>query len=88
MLTDTDLRDSDGVVLARLDQIIRVDRGAMAMKPANGFTLVLDARQPFGWAPGMWWRLGRRVGVGGVAVAHQAKFMAEVIAERMQRSAG
>lgn len=83
VLTQTDLRDTAGTLLARMDEISHVDRGALAMKPANGFTLVLTARHGRGWVPGLWWRVGRRVGVGGVTAAGQAKFMAEQIALRL-----
>lgn len=78
-LTDTELRDSSGTVLARIDEIRSVARGTFALKPSNGFTLVLHSKKPRAWMPGLWWRLGRRVGVGGVTNAGQAKFMAERI---------
>jgi len=86
-LTATDIRDSAGTVLATMDEIKSVERGVFAFKPSNGFTLVVETRKPLGWAPGLWWRMGRRVGVGGVTSAGQAKFMAEQIAFRLnQRS--
>ncbi|WP_342068521.1 hypothetical protein [Yoonia algicola] len=78
-LTDTELRDSAGTVLARIDEIRSVERGVFAFKPSNGFTLVLNNKKPRAWLPGLWWRLGRRVGVGGVTNAGQSKFMAERI---------
>lgn len=83
-LTDTEMRDSTGQVLARMDEIRMVERGVFAFKPSNGFTLVLNNKKPRGWAPGLWWRIGRRVGVGGVTSAGQAKFMAEQIALRLK----
>ena len=82
-LTDTEVRDSSGEVLAMMDEIKGVDRGAFAFKPSNGFTLVMKTKRPRGGAPGLWWRLGRRVGGGGVTSAGQAKFMAEQIAFRL-----
>jgi hypothetical protein len=82
-LTETDVRDSTGMILAKMDEIKEVDRGTFAFKPSNGFTLVMNTKRPRGWAPGLWWRLGRRVGVGGVTSAGQAKFMAEQIAFRI-----
>ncbi|WP_296423863.1 hypothetical protein [Yoonia sp.] len=82
-LTETEVRDSTGRVLARLDDVRSVERGALAMKPSNGFTLVLKSKKPRAWAPGLWWRLGNRVGVGGVTSAGEAKFMAEQIAFRI-----
>ena len=82
-LTEEGLCDEHGKVLATFDQMVSISRGAFAMKPSNGFTLVLSERVPRAWAPGLWWRLGRRVGVGGVTSAGQTKFMAEQIAQRI-----
>lgn len=82
-LTETELRDSAGTLLAELSQVQSVSRGAFALKPSNGFTLVMKDKQPRAWAPGLWWRIGRRVGVGGVTAAGQSKFMAEQIALRV-----
>ncbi|MDP2082884.1 MAG: hypothetical protein U0934_10730 [Pseudotabrizicola sp.] len=79
VLTRDILRDHDGAVLARVDQIRAVNRGVFAFKPAGGFTLALSQAGPRGWAPGLWWRLGRSVGVGGVTHRHEARYMAEVL---------
>jgi hypothetical protein len=80
LMTAETLTSTDGTLIARLDDIISVDRGAFAFKPSNGFTLKLKTKQPRGWAPGLWWRFGRYVGVGGAVSAGQSKFMAERIA--------
>ena len=79
-LTAEGLFESTGETLALMDDIISIDRGAFAFKPSNGFTLKLKTKQPRSWAPGLWWRFGRFVGVGGAVSAGQAKFMAEQIA--------
>ena len=78
-LTRTELRDSTGTTLARLEDIASLDRGVFAFKPSNGFILRLKAPQSREWRPGLWWRTGRRVGVGGVTPGSQARFMAETI---------
>ena len=83
IMTEDTISVSDGTILAQMADIISVDRGAFAFKPSNGFTLKLDTKQPRSWAPGLWWRLGRYVGVGGVVSAGQSKFMAEQIALRV-----
>ena len=59
--------------------IVGVERGAFALKPSNGFLLRLAAPGPRAWAPGVWWRLGRRVGVGGVLRAAETRAAAEAI---------
>ncbi|MEE9388829.1 MAG: hypothetical protein V3U96_09465 [Paracoccaceae bacterium] len=82
-MTDTVLCDSTGHELCRLDDITGIDRGAFAFKPANGFLLRTSSRQARNWSPGLWWRVGRRIGVGGATSAQQGKFMAEAIALRV-----
>lgn len=81
VLTREALKDTEGRTLARIDQVKGLDRGAFAFKPTNGFLLTTSQPAPRVWAPGLWWRVGRRVGVGGVTSAGQTKFMAEMIAE-------
>ncbi|MEL7091594.1 MAG: hypothetical protein AAFN94_07660 [Pseudomonadota bacterium] len=78
-LTETELRDSGGTVIARTEDIIGLDRGIFAFKPSNGFLLKLRQAEGRVWRPGLWWRLGNRVGIGGMTPGHQAKVMAEVI---------
>lgn len=86
-LTENELRDTHGQVLATMDEIRAIERGVLAFKPSNGFTVVLNVKKPRAWAPGLWWRIGKRVGVGGVTSATQAKFMAEQIAFRLAQRA-
>ena len=83
VLTETDLRDTNGEVLTTLDNIRSVDRGPFAFKPSNGFVLRLHAAEARAWAPGLWWRFSTRIGVGGVTPSGPAKYMAEQIALRM-----
>lgn len=78
-LTETVLRDADGTILASLDEITGIDQGIWAIKPSNGFVLRLRQGRPRGWRPGLWWRIGRRVGVGGMTPAHETKRLAEIL---------
>ncbi|MBY5931527.1 hypothetical protein KUV51_00840 [Tateyamaria omphalii] len=78
-LTPEELRDSSGQVVARTADIASLDRGMFAFKPSNGFLLRLTHSGERAWRPGLWWRLGNRVGVGGMTPGHQAKFMAEIL---------
>ncbi|WP_299281115.1 hypothetical protein [uncultured Tateyamaria sp.] len=78
-LTMEALRDSNGDLLARVEDIAAIDRGMFAFKPSNGFLLRLSEPAARTWRPGLWWRMGSRIGVGGMTPGHQAKFMAEMI---------
>ncbi|WP_407492823.1 hypothetical protein [Pseudooceanicola sp. MF1-13] len=92
ILTEEALVDSEGVVLARLDDILTVDRGTFAFKPSNGFLIRTTKGGPRLWQPGLYWRFGRRIGVGGITRAAEAKLMADLItvklAERAAEEAG
>lgn len=81
VLTAKDLRDNSGRVLTTVEQIVAIDRGVFAFKPAGGFTIVTKDKGPGAWAPGLWWRAGRRIGVGGVTHRHEGRYMAELIVE-------
>ncbi|SIO57380.1 hypothetical protein SAMN05444722_3721 [Rhodovulum sp. ES.010] len=91
-LTHEGLFDTAGRRLAGIGEIEGIDRGMFALKPSNGFTLRLARPAPRAWAPGVWWRLWRRLGVGGVTSAAQARAMAEVLsallAERAESDGG
>ncbi|WIV51570.1 hypothetical protein QQG91_03730 [Marivivens sp. LCG002] len=82
-VTTQEVRDSSGRVLCALAEVQKVERGAFALKPSNGFSIVLKSKAPFAWAPGLWWRMGNRIGVGGVVSAGQAKAFAEAIQTRV-----
>ena len=82
-LTEAVLRDSDGTVIARFDEIEAIDRGMFAFKPSNGFLLRLSQPGPRTWRPGLWWRAGRRVGVGGLTPRGASRAMADAIQIRL-----
>ena len=88
ILTPTELRDSDGTVLVRVEDVAAVDRGAFALKPSNGFMIKTHRPQARGWRPGMWWRIGRRVAVGGVTPGSQTKPMADILSAMLVRDRG
>ncbi len=79
-LTRKELRTADGRLLTRIENVRKVEKGAFAFKPSNGFLVRLNRPSGRGWAPGIWWQGGTYLGVGGVVSAGQSKAMAEVLA--------
>ncbi len=88
ILTKDGLFDTSGTTIATMDQIQSVDRGLFAFKPSNGFVAVTCKPLGRGWAPGLWWRVGRRIGIGGVTPASQGKGMADMLAVILAERAG
>lgn len=84
VMTEEGLFDQDGRPLALMEDIAGIERGMFALKPSNGFVVRLKTKAPSAWAPGLWWRMGRRLGVGGVTSAGAAKAMADILALRLQ----
>ncbi len=80
VLTEQGLFDHAGTCLAKLAEIDAVTAAPFAFKPSNGFTLMLNTPQTRLWVPGLYWRYGRRLGIGGVPAGQAARAMAERIA--------
>ncbi|MEM7296121.1 MAG: hypothetical protein AAF330_05765 [Pseudomonadota bacterium] len=85
VLTNERLEDSRGRVLFEIEEIELLDRGLFAIKPPNGFSVVLKSRRHRVWQPGLWWQLGRRIGIGGVTSPAAGKYMAEILAQRLAK---
>jgi len=66
VLTEEGLFDTTGRALCRMENIEGIDRSFFALKPSNGFVIKLKSPTDRAGVPGLWWRLGRRIGVGGV----------------------
>jgi hypothetical protein len=76
----TGLFFEDGRILALIDDIVRVERGAFAFKPSNGFVVSLKQKTARAWIPGLYWKFSSRIGIGGVTAPSDAKFMADALA--------
>lgn len=87
LLTSEGLFSSDGTKIVGVENVKSIDRGVFAFKPSNGFTVLMHEKQPRVWQPGLWWRYGKRIGVGGVVQASQTKSMAEILAVLVQQNA-
>ena len=79
ILTEEGLFDNAGDLVCTIGNIGSVDRGLFAFKPTNGFLIRLRKSESFRWTPGLYWRLGKRVGVGGATRSAEAKVMADIL---------
>ncbi len=74
------LYTTEGILVAAISNVERIELGMFAFKPSNGFLIILKQPMPGSWNPGLWWRVGRRVGVGGVTSRSRSKALAEAMA--------
>ncbi len=88
-LREEGLVTGGGRRLAALSEIAAVNRGSFAVKPTNGFVLSLRSRHGATWAPGLYWRLGRTLGIGGATSGAAARAMADILTMRLaERGSG
>jgi hypothetical protein len=83
-LTEQGLFLDSGQKLVAIEEVESVNRSAFAFKPSNGFVIVTRQSGQTGWAPGLWWRVGRSLGIGGSTPPAEGKFMADKINELIQ----
>ena len=81
------LFDEYDTLICNLSNIAKVDRGWFSFKPSNGFLLHLHEPLSRKWVPGLYWRMGRRLGVGGSLSPAQTKEMSDKILLLMQEKA-
>ena len=79
VLTREVVRTGSGRVLTTVDIVARVDRGIFAVRPSNGFVIRLKEPSGHGWALGLWWQRGRRLGIGGTLGGGQTRAMADIL---------
>ncbi len=86
ILTREGISTETGRLICRMEDIESVDKGFFAFKPSNGFLIHLKQPGPRAWVPGMWWQIGRHIGIGGVTSPRQAKEMVAIIAMALRES--
>jgi hypothetical protein len=79
VLTADGLSDSTGRALCTYEDIEKVERGVFALRPSAGFAILCKTPVARGWAPGLWWAFGRRIGIGGATPRPAGKQMADII---------
>lgn len=78
-LTQEGVFRGDGHLLVPVADITGLERGMFAMKPSSGFVILTQSPLERAWAPGLYWAIGRRLGIGGVTNANETKYMAQVL---------
>lgn len=76
---DGRLFDDSGIEICHIDEVTELEKGLHLFKPSSGFVLKLKTKRVAAWSPGLWWRVGHRVGVGGATPGRRAKAMADAI---------
>ncbi|MEM9717205.1 MAG: hypothetical protein AAF826_11880 [Pseudomonadota bacterium] len=78
------LATEDGENLAHVDDIATVQNGLFALRPTNGFMLVLKEPGKRTTRPGVVWQQGRSLGIGGILQSEPAKAIGRAVQEAVE----
>jgi hypothetical protein len=78
------LFDDRGELICSLSNISKVDRSWFSFKPSNGFLIRLHQPAVRRWSPGLYWQIGKYLGVGGSISPAQTKEMSDKLLLLMQ----
>ncbi|MGB0498857.1 MAG: hypothetical protein ACPGID_11005 [Rubricella sp.] len=87
-LTEGGLYLDTGEALAPMDEVERIERSIFAFKPSGGFLLVMRNKAPRASMAGLFWRRGRRIGIGGTTPGWQGRAAADLIEAILLRRSG
>ncbi|MEO0344428.1 MAG: hypothetical protein AAF198_13420 [Pseudomonadota bacterium] len=81
------LKTEDGATIAKMSEIQSVQVGLFVMRPSNGFMMMMKQPGIFPTRPGVVWRQGRRIGIGGILRSSEAKSIGRAIQVELDRLA-
>ena len=79
LINQSGLFNIDGSVICEIDDIERIDVSPYTFKSANGFIVILKTKSSFKSIPGLYWRLGKRLSIGGLVSKNESKFLSQTL---------
>ena len=79
LINQSGLFNIDGSVICKIDDIERIDVSPYTFKSANGFIVILKTKSSFKSIPGLYWRLGKRLSIGGLVSKNESKFLSQTL---------
>lgn len=79
ILYEDRLVSTDGELLFELNNVASIENGLFSFKPSNGVLFHLKEPMSLKWKLGLWWRFGKRVGIGGCTQKSSINLAVEVI---------
>ncbi|MEM0977526.1 MAG: hypothetical protein AAGJ34_08330 [Pseudomonadota bacterium] len=80
------LRTEDGLVVAALTDIDVVQTGIFAMRPSNGFSLIMKEADHLPTRPGIFWRQGKMIGIGGILAAAETRAIGRLMQAKLKET--
>ena len=79
LINQSGLFNLDGSIICEIGDIEKIDVSPYTFKSANGFIVILKTKTSFKSIPGLYWRLGKRLSIGGLVSKTESKFLSQAL---------
>ena len=79
LINQSGLFNLDGSIICEIGDIEIIDVSPYTFKSANGFIVILKTKNSFKLIPGLYWRLGKRLSIGGLVSKTESKFLSQAL---------
>ena len=83
LLNQEGIFNLDNTIICRIEDIETIDTSPYTFRSANGFIVFLRERSTFKIVPGLYWRLGNRISIGGLVSKAESKFLSTTMLNLM-----
>ena len=85
LINEIGLFNLDKSLICKIEDIEKVDVSPYTFKAANGFIVLLKTKNSFKAIPGLYWRLGKRISIGGLISKSESKFLSGTLLEILNK---
>ena len=85
LINQSGLFNLDGSIVCEIGDIERIDVSPYTFKSANGFIVILKTKSSFKSIPGLYWRLGKRLSIGGLVSKNESKFLSHTLSGFLEK---
>ena len=73
-------------LICTIDDIKKIDVSPYTFKSANGFIILLKTKSSFKSIPGLYWRVGKRISIGGLVSKNESKLLSGRLIEMFEKT--
>ena len=84
LINEQGLFNLDKSPICKMHEIDRVDASPYTFKSANGFIIILKTKNSFESVPGLYWKVGKRISIGGLVSKNESKFLSGLLLQFLE----
>ncbi len=81
LINELGIFNLDESIICKIENIKKIDVSPYTFKSANGFIIFQKTKGSFKIVPGLYWRAGKRISIGGLISKNESKFLSSTLLE-------